>query len=77
MEENDVLVCFTDGILETTNADGEEYGRKRLIEVARNNRHQGSRDLYQTIMEEVSDFSQNQSLADDQTLVVIRKEGRT
>ena len=77
MEEDDVLVCFTDGILEATNADGEEYGRKRLIEVARNHRHQGSRDLYQKIMDEVSDFSQHQSLADDQTLVVIRKEGRT
>jgi hypothetical protein len=28
-------------------------------------------------MEDVGNFSQNQSLADDQTLVVIKKEGRT
>ncbi len=76
MEKDDVLVCFTDGILEATNTDGEEYGRKRLIEVARNNRHHGSRDLYQMIMDDVGEFSQRRGLVDDQTLVVIKKEGR-
>ena len=76
MEKDDVLVCYTDGILEATNADGEEYGPKRLIEVAQNNRHHWSRDLYQIIMDDVGDFSQGQGRADDQTLVVIKKEGQ-
>ncbi len=77
MEQNDILVCFTDGILEANNSKGEEYGRKRIIALAQNNRHLGSRDLYQIIMEDVGNFSQQRGLADDQTLVVLKKEGQT
>ena len=77
MEQNDILVCFTDGILEATNGEGEEYGRERVIALAQDNRHLGARDLYQIIMEDVGNFSQQQGLADDQTLVVIKKEGKT
>ena len=77
MEQNDILVCFTDGILEANNSEGEEYGRRRIIALAQNNRHLGSRDLYQIIMEDVGNFSQHRGLADDQTLVVLKKEGQT
>jgi len=77
LEQDDILVCFTDGILEANNSEGEEYGRQRLIALAQDNRHLGARDLYRIIMEDVGNFSQHRSLADDQTLVVIKKEGRT
>ena len=77
MEQNDILVCFTDGILEATNSEGEEYGRERVVTLAQDNRHLGARDLYNIIMEDVGNFSQQQGLADDQTLVVLKKEGQT
>ena len=77
LEKDDILLCFTDGILEANNSEGEEYGRERLISLAQDNRRLGARELYLIIMEDVGNFSQNQSLADDQTLVVIKKEGRT
>ncbi len=75
--KDDILVCFTDGILEATNAEGEEYGRERIIALSQDNRHLGARDLYDIIMEDVGNFSQHRGLADDQTLVVIKKEGRS
>ena len=77
LEKDDVLVCFTDGILEATNSEGEEYGRERVVTLAQDNRHLGARDLYNIIMEDVGNFSQQQGLADDQTLVVLKKEGQT
>ena len=77
MEQNDILVCFTDGILEATNSEGEEYGRERVVTLAQDNRHLGARDLYNIIMEDVGNFSQQRGLADDQTLVVLKKEGQT
>jgi len=77
LEKDDILVCFTDGILEANNSEGEEYGRQRLISLAQDNRLLGARDLYRIIMEDVGNFSQHRGLADDQTLVVIKKEGRT
>ncbi len=73
MEQDDILVCFTDGILETVNNQGEEFGRERIIAVVEKNRHRKALDLFNVIMEEVGTFSQDQDLADDQTLVVIKK----
>ena len=73
MEQEDILVCCTDGILETTNLQGEEYGRQRLIAVTQENRQHKARDLFDIIMKDVRKFSQDQDLVDDQTLVVIKK----
>ena len=73
MEQDDILVCFTDGILETVNNQDEEFGRERIIAVVEKNRHRKALDLFNLIMEEVGEFSQDQDLADDQTLVVIKK----
>ena len=57
LEKDDILVCFTDGILEATNSEGEEYGRQRLIALAQDNRRLGAHDLYHIIMEDVENFS--------------------
>ena len=35
LEPGDRLVLFTDGITEIANADGEEFGEERLMEVLR------------------------------------------
>jgi sigma-B regulation protein RsbU (phosphoserine phosphatase) len=37
LQQDEVLVCYTDGATEATNAAGEEYGEQRFIEAARAN----------------------------------------
>ena len=73
MEQGDILVCYTDGIVESTNPDDEEYGYQRLVKLTQENRHLGARALIDLIMEEVSGFRAGEEPDDDQTLVVIKK----
>lgn len=73
MGQGDILVCYTDGIVESTNPDDEEYGYQRLVKLAQENRHLGARALTDLIMEEVSGFRAGGEPDDDQTLVVIKK----
>ena len=73
LEQGDVLVCYTDGIVESTNPDEEEYGIRRLVEMTQENRHLGAHDLFNLIMEDVAAFRAGGEPADDQTLVVIKK----
>ncbi len=73
LEENDILVLFTDGITEIINADEEEYGEQRLSEVICENAPLPAEDLAAKIIQEAGDFAAEQGAFDDETLIVIRR----
>ena len=67
---------YSDGITEAGNADKEEFGTTRLIEVFRQSRAAGdsSDETFNKILEAVKDFSVAVEQADDQTLVLIHRD---
>jgi serine phosphatase RsbU (regulator of sigma subunit)/catechol 2,3-dioxygenase-like lactoylglutathione lyase family enzyme len=65
----DTLMLYTDGITESFNGAGEEFGEERLIEAFERNRGLSSEDLLGAIVEEVRKFSP-QEQNDDITLIV-------
>jgi serine phosphatase RsbU (regulator of sigma subunit)/catechol 2,3-dioxygenase-like lactoylglutathione lyase family enzyme len=67
----DSLVLYTDGITESFNAAGEEFGEERLIDVLRQNREMSSRALMDAIIAEVRRFSPHEQ-RDDITLIVAK-----
>jgi serine phosphatase RsbU (regulator of sigma subunit) len=69
---NDLLLFYTDGINETMNMQGEQFGEGRLIELLLNNRKIGSSELIKTIVEEVQSFRAESNLADDKTLMILK-----
>lgn len=73
MDTGDVLVCYTDGIIEAARPDGEEYGLQRLIECIQKNRESSSRQLFDSIMQDVQEFTRGAEPNDDRTVIVIRK----
>lgn len=72
MEEEDVLICYTDGIVEAFDGQ-QEYGVDRLIQVVDDNRTKGSREIFNTVIEDVERFSGPAGQHDDRTLMVIRR----
>ena len=70
-EAGDVLVLYTDGIVEQTNAEGEEFGRARLIETIRQSADAGATEMCSRVMQQVHRFSGGMQ-TDDRTLVVIK-----
>jgi serine phosphatase RsbU (regulator of sigma subunit) len=67
----DTLALYTDGITESFNDAGEEFGEHRLIAVLRQNRGLSPRDLLDSIIEEVRRFSGREQ-HDDITLIIAR-----
>jgi serine phosphatase RsbU (regulator of sigma subunit)/catechol 2,3-dioxygenase-like lactoylglutathione lyase family enzyme len=65
----DSLALYTDGITESFDGRGEEFGEERLIEVLGRNREMCSQDLLGAIVAEVRKFSP-QEQNDDITLIV-------
>ena len=67
----DLLALYTDGVTESFNDAGEEFGEQRLIEALRRHRELPSQNLMASIVEEVRRFSPHEQ-HDDITLIVAR-----
>lgn len=65
----DRLVLFTDGVSETQNAAGEDFGEQRLVELIRANRHLEADALRRKILAALADYGVR-GFEDDVTLVV-------
>lgn len=68
--DGDTLVLYTDGVTESFDSSGEEYGEERLAQALRSSRNLSSCDLLDAIMNEIQRFSREQH--DDITLIVAR-----
>jgi sigma-B regulation protein RsbU (phosphoserine phosphatase) len=76
MKPGDVLVFYTDGILETLGREAEgapeeEYGVERLLRVARENLGRPSQELVDAIFASVEAFSDGAPADDDRTVMVV------
>jgi serine phosphatase RsbU (regulator of sigma subunit) len=65
----DTLALYTDGITESVNEGGDEFGEHRLIDALRRHRELPSRELVTAIVEEVRQFSAQEQY-DDITLII-------
>jgi len=70
----DVLALYTDGITESFNAAGEEFGEQRLIDALQRHCELSSRDLVAAIAEEVQRFGHGEQY-DDITLIAAKCTG--
>ncbi len=68
----DVLLIFSDGISETENEIGEEYGEERLARFAVEHRQLSAHELRDAIFAEVDAWSGARERDDDQTLVIVK-----
>lgn len=75
LKPGDTLVLYTDGVTEATNAAGEEFTRKRLVALVRENATGSAQDLIEAIYNAVHAFRGTSTLEDDLTLVVLRAIG--
>jgi len=72
LREGDVLLIGTDGIWETRNASGEEFGKERLRRILAKRHAEPSRAIVETVLAEVRRFRGDLPNQDDVTLVCVR-----
>jgi sigma-B regulation protein RsbU (phosphoserine phosphatase) len=72
LSPGDLLALFTDGITETPNADGEEYGEARLLELLRRVGDRPLNGVVEQVLDEVARWSGGAEAHDDVTVVLAR-----
>jgi serine phosphatase RsbU (regulator of sigma subunit) len=73
MHKGDVLLLYTDGIVEAANDRQEMYGDQRLIQALLQHRAASPKEICQLILQDVQVYSRLGSYSDDKTLVVIKR----
>ena len=68
----DVFVFCSDGISETFNAAGEEFGSARLGQTALEHREKSAREIVEAIFGAMQAFRGDAPQTDDQTVVVVK-----
>ena len=71
LSPGDTLALYTDGVTESFDASGEEFGEQRLIEALRQNRAMPARQTLTSVVERIQSFSPSEQ-HDDITLIVAR-----
>jgi phosphoserine phosphatase RsbU/P len=69
---SDVMVIYTDGIVEARNAAQEEYGEERLQQILEQTYYLDADQIKEKILADLNEFSKGQPMHDDQTLLVIK-----
>jgi serine phosphatase RsbU (regulator of sigma subunit) len=74
LNKGDILIMFTDGVVEAVDQHHSFYGDHRLHQLVRKNCELCSEELMQVILKDLEKFSEGVNQHDDMTMLIIRKQ---
>jgi phosphoserine phosphatase RsbU/P len=72
LQSGDILVFYSDGVVEMRNDAGEEFGLRRLAEVIRANHEKSPDDIVKSVSASLADFIGRVRPHDDRTMIVMK-----
>ena len=72
----DVIVMFTDGITESKNKDGIDFGKESLISLLQRYSFHSPQKMLEIILESLNNFVGNIAIKDDITLVIMKRKAQ-
>jgi phosphoserine phosphatase RsbU/P len=72
LKQRDICIFYTDGITEARNAEMEEYGYERIVQIARECRDCSAEVMKDKVLQSVRTFIGHGAYTDDVTLVVVK-----
>jgi sigma-B regulation protein RsbU (phosphoserine phosphatase) len=73
IQQGDVMVMYSNGVVETENGQKKQFGIERLINLVINNRSRPAREILMTAEKELLDFSRIQPAQADVTLIILKR----
>lgn len=73
LDPGDALIIYSDGVTETQNPVGEEFGAERLRDVVARNLERTSAGIRDRIEAALTEFADGTAAADDITLVIVKR----
>jgi sigma-B regulation protein RsbU (phosphoserine phosphatase) len=74
IDDDDLIILYTDGVSEAENPLGEPFGVEGLKSVISKHREKTPHDLCKLVIQAVKDFTGTSELSDDITLVIVKRE---
>ena len=74
LQPGDALVIYSDGVSETQNASGEEYGPVRLYNTVSRYLESTAAGIRDKIEADLTKFAQGTPAGDDITLVIVKRQ---
>ena len=72
LQADDILVFYSDGVVEMRNEEGEEFGLKRLAETVRSNRQKSPDEIVKAVSASLADYIGRVRPQDDRTMIVVK-----
>lgn len=72
VETDDIIITYTDGVIEAPNSRGLQYSKERLLEVIVNNKHLSGKEIAEHVKTDILKFTGLDNQHDDQTLLIIK-----
>ncbi len=72
LQSGDIIVLYTDGVTEATNAADELFSEERLRNIILRNRSLSATGLTKEILDAINQFSSGQPQSDDITLFIVK-----
>lgn len=73
LNKGDILLLYTDGLVEARNEENTMFGENRLKDIIRDNKNKSAEEIAKIIMENIHNFEKPNKLSDDKTLVLIKR----
>jgi len=71
--QDDIIICYTDGLTDCMNHKGEEFGKERIIKTAQLYHKESAIMIMNRIMDKFADFVGSEKITDDITLIVLKR----
>jgi phosphoserine phosphatase RsbU/P len=72
LKNGDIIILYTDGLVEAMNDQGKQYGRKNLGNIVMKNRDLSAKDIAAKVRADLQDFVGQARQHDDQSLLVLK-----
>ncbi len=75
LEPDDLIVLYSDGLVEAANANDEQFGEERVVALVAQHRHLTAAQIRDRIIRAAQTFTGGAELDDDRTVLVLRFAG--
>lgn len=74
LSKGDILVLFTDGVVESVSKTNKVYGDSRLYNLVKKNHKESAQEIIKRIEADLTMFEEKSDQHDDMTMIVIKKD---
>ena len=70
---NDIIVCFTDGLTDALNKNGDEFSKEKIFSIIKEHHNENALIIINRIMDALYSFLGRKNLSDDVTVIVLKR----